>query len=127
ELGVAGPLRRHVGLGEDRLHGALRHARLAVDAVHRVDVQHHVVHPEALHGADDRAVGVLAVIARLTNSVSHDATVPFLPLGSSSAKAAPEPLALMCLDGTRFAKSPDAIRGRPVRGSRARDDVWCYG
>src|SRR5262245_54045474 len=35
QRGEAGPLGRHVGLGEDRLYGALRHARLAVDAVRR--------------------------------------------------------------------------------------------
>ena len=69
---VARPLRRHVGLGEDRLDRAFRHARLAVDAVDRVDVQHHVVLVEALDRADGHAIGVLAVVARFANGVRHD-------------------------------------------------------
>src|SRR5262249_26692933 len=50
---------------------ALRHACLAVDAVLRVDVQHLLILPEALDRADGHAIGVLAVVARLANDVSH--------------------------------------------------------
>src|SRR4029450_13384446 len=57
--GPVGPLAGHVGLGEDGLDRALRHARLAVDAVGRVDVQHLLVLVETLHRADGYAVGVL--------------------------------------------------------------------
>src|SRR5207302_2044042 len=71
ERGEAGPLRRDVGLGEDRLDGTLRHTRLTVDAVLRIDVQHHVILPEALDRADRHAVSVLAVVARLANSMRH--------------------------------------------------------
>src|SRR5256885_2052344 len=49
QLDVARPLSRGVGLGEDRLDRALGDARLAVDAVVRVDVEHLLVHVEALH------------------------------------------------------------------------------
>src|SRR5262249_29959256 len=67
----AGPLGRHVGLGEDGLDGALRHARLAVDAVGRVDVEHLLVLVEALDRANGNAIGVLAVVAGLANGVGH--------------------------------------------------------
>src|SRR5262249_40413627 len=75
EGGEAGPLGRHVGLGEDGLDGALRHARLAVDAVGRVDVEHLLVLVEALHRADRDAVGVLAVVAGLADGVGHRTVV----------------------------------------------------
>src|SRR5690349_19247292 len=67
----AGPLGRDVRFGKDRLDGALRHARLAVDAVDRIDPQHHVVLVEALDGTDDTAVRVLAVVARLAYHMGH--------------------------------------------------------
>jgi len=43
----------------------------AVDAVHGIDVEHHVVLVEALDRTDHAAVGVLAIEARLANGVSH--------------------------------------------------------
>src|SRR5829696_4081578 len=72
QLHVAGPLGRGVGLGEDGLDRALGDARLAVDAVVRVDVQHHLVLVEALHRTDDTAVGVLAVVTGGGDDVSHE-------------------------------------------------------
>ena len=68
---VMRPLRRHVGFRKDRLHRALRHARLAVDAVLRIDVQHHIVLIEALDRADGHAIGVLAIVTRFANSMRH--------------------------------------------------------
>src|SRR5262245_41342225 len=65
------PLRRHVGFREDRLHRAFRHTRFAVDAVHRINIEHHVVLIEAFHRAHGHAVGVFAVVARFANSVRH--------------------------------------------------------
>src|SRR5262249_59175726 len=70
-LRPVGPLGRHIGLDEDRFDGALRHARLAIDAIYRVDVQHHVILIKALDRTDDTAVGVLTVIARFANDVRH--------------------------------------------------------
>ena len=65
------PLGGNIGLGEDRFDGTLRHARFTVNAVDRVDIQHHVILPEAFDRADDAAIGVLAIVARLADSVSH--------------------------------------------------------
>ena len=65
------PLRRDIGLGIDRLDGAFRNTRLTIDAVDRVDVEHRLVLVETLYGADDYAIGVLAIVARLANGVSH--------------------------------------------------------
>src|SRR5262245_33934094 len=76
ELDVARPLGRGVRLGVDGLDRALRDARLAVDAVLRVDVEHHLVLVEALYRADDAAVGVLTVVARRGDDVSHDRLTP---------------------------------------------------
>src|SRR5688572_2962526 len=84
-LGDHGTLRRHFGieggevlpllgqvvLVEDRLDRALRYASLAVDAFIRMDVEHLLALIEALHGADDHAVGVFAREARFGNNVSH--------------------------------------------------------
>src|SRR4030095_16615423 len=72
ELDVARPLCRRVRLREDRLDRALRDARLAVDAVFRVDVEHHLVLVEALYRADDATVGVLAVVTGRGDDVGHD-------------------------------------------------------
>src|SRR5262249_5597013 len=71
------PLRRHIGLGEDRFDRTLRNACLAVDAIIRIDVKHHVVLVETLHRADCDTIGILAVMTRLANSVSHRLTGPF--------------------------------------------------
>jgi hypothetical protein len=61
----------HVVLGEDGLHRAFRHAQGAVDALVGVDHQHVRPLPEAVHGADIHAVGVLALDAALGDDVSH--------------------------------------------------------
>ena len=47
--------------------------RFAVDAVVRVDVEHRVVLVEALHRADDAAVGVFALVAAFGDDVRHSA------------------------------------------------------
>src|SRR5262245_55031145 len=73
------PPGRHVALEEDGPDGALRHAGAAVDAVLRVDVQHPLVLVEALHRTDGHAVGVLAVVARLGDDVTHVAPFRFAP------------------------------------------------
>src|SRR6516162_10117342 len=70
--GVVGPLTGDVGLGEDRFHGTFGHTRLAVYAIVRIDIEHHVVLVEALHRTNRHAIGVLAVVARLANCVSHE-------------------------------------------------------
>ena len=63
ESDVVLPLRRNGAVVEDRLDRALRDARLAVDAVVRVDVEHLLPFVEAIAGADRDAVGVLATDA----------------------------------------------------------------
>ena len=71
EFGVARPLRGHVGFAEDRLDGALGHARFAVDAVVRVDVQHHFVLVETFDRTDDAAIGVFTIVAVRRHNMSH--------------------------------------------------------
>src|SRR5262249_35429663 len=66
---VVRPLGRHIGFGEDRLDRALGHARLAVDAIIRIDPKHHVVLVEALHRANRDAIGILAVVTWFANCV----------------------------------------------------------
>src|SRR5262245_29777188 len=71
ELHELRPPRRHVGVVEDRLDRAFGYARFAVDAIVGVDIQHHVVLIEAVARANDDAVGVLAILARLANDKCH--------------------------------------------------------
>src|ERR1051325_1178361 len=68
ERDVRRPFARHIGIGEDRLHGAFRDARLAIDAVARIDAEHRTVLVEALARADHDAIGVLAIEARFANN-----------------------------------------------------------
>jgi hypothetical protein len=56
---------------EDGLDRALGNASLTVDALIRMDIEHLLAFVEALYGADDNTVGVLAGEARLRNYVSH--------------------------------------------------------
>src|SRR5581483_9878350 len=71
ELSVLGPLSRDIGFGEDGFYRTLGHACLAIDAIHGVDVEHHVVLIEALDRADDDAIGVLAIVTGFATGVSH--------------------------------------------------------
>ena len=71
QLNVARPLAGDVVCRVNRFDGAFGHARFAVDAIVRVDVQHHVVLVEALDGANDAAVRVLAIVATFRHDVSH--------------------------------------------------------
>src|SRR5581483_9264349 len=74
ELNETGPLLGNFLIEEDRLHGALGHARPAVDAVGRIDVELLLVAEEALHRTDHDAVRVLAAAARLGHDVGHRRT-----------------------------------------------------
>ena len=56
---------------EDGFDGAFWNAGFAVNALFRMDVEHRLAFVEALDGADDNAVGVLAVEAGFGNDVSH--------------------------------------------------------
>src|SRR5262249_39860312 len=71
ELSKLRPLARHIRVVENRLHGTLRHTRLAIDTLLWIDIELHVVLVKAVAGADDHAVRVLAVAARLTNNIGH--------------------------------------------------------
>src|SRR5262245_8135939 len=73
----AGPLGGNVRFDEDGFDRAFRDASFAVDAVDRVDIKHLFVLIEALYRANDHAVGVFAIVARLANGVSHWETDPF--------------------------------------------------
>src|SRR5262249_3076106 len=66
------PLRRDGIFVEDGPDGALGGARLAVDAMVRVDVEHLPPLVEAVARADRDAVGVLAADARLGNDERHE-------------------------------------------------------
>jgi hypothetical protein len=66
------PRIRNCGVRKDRFHGAFRSTAVAVDAVLRGNVELHVVSVEAFAWADDNAIGVLAVVARLANNKGHE-------------------------------------------------------
>src|SRR5688572_29430420 len=69
QCGESFPLLGDVVFLEDRLDRALGNARFAVDALVRVNVQHLLTLVEALHGANDDAIGVLAAEAWFANYV----------------------------------------------------------
>jgi hypothetical protein len=56
---------------KDRLDRALRYARVAVDAVNRVDVELVLVLVKTITWTDDDAIGVFAIVARLTDDEGH--------------------------------------------------------
>src|SRR5262245_17053769 len=72
ELDELSPRAGDGGLVKDCLHGALRYAALAINAFHRVDVQHRPVLVEALARADNHAVCVFAVLAGFANDIRHE-------------------------------------------------------
>jgi hypothetical protein len=71
EFDVALPLIGNVVFMEDCFDGAFGNARFAIDTLFGMDVEHLVALVEALHGANDNAIGVFASRARLGNDVSH--------------------------------------------------------
>jgi hypothetical protein len=83
-LGVDGlerlPLGGDVVFGEDRVHGAHRHARIAVNAFVGLDIEH----PRPLVYAVDRTLAharlVLHVDARLCDHIGHIFSIPTTPL-----------------------------------------------
>jgi len=72
ELNELRPLARDACFREDGLNRAFRNARVAVNAVFRVDVKLVVVLVKAIARANDHAVRILAVPTGLTNDKSHD-------------------------------------------------------
>src|SRR5262249_16429535 len=72
ELDVLRPRLRHIPFVEDRLDGTFRDARLAIDTLYRIDVEHLLVLIEAFHWAYGYAIGVLAIAARLANDEGHE-------------------------------------------------------
>src|SRR5688572_14709982 len=52
ELNEALPLLGYIPFGEDRLHGAFDSARIAIDAIVRVDIQHLITFVKALARAN---------------------------------------------------------------------------
>src|SRR5262249_32124808 len=107
---------------------ALRDARLAIDAVHRVDVQHHVVLIKALHRADDTAIGVLAIVTRFADSVSHKekflSSKPSGATGLGSTSRAPAHRSGVVL---RFSFARFARLDRRSRAIRCRDSKLQWG
>src|SRR5260370_31301829 len=69
------PLGRDIGLRVNGLHRALWHTGFTIDAVDGIDVEHRIILVKTLHGTDDNAIGVLAIVARLANGVSHTRSV----------------------------------------------------
>src|SRR3954470_8185660 len=65
------PLLRQRVLGEDRLYGALRLARTAVDAFLRIDDEQALRLVNAVDGADVHARAILDVDARFRDDVRH--------------------------------------------------------
>jgi hypothetical protein len=72
ELNELDPRAGNLGFMEDGFHRAFRDARLAVDAMLWIDVELGAILVKALARADDHAVGVLAVLARLANDIGHE-------------------------------------------------------
>ena len=77
QLRESGPFFGQVIFMEDRLDGAFRNTRFAVNALVRMDVEHLFTFVEALYGANNDAIGVLAREARLCNYVSHGSDLQF--------------------------------------------------
>jgi hypothetical protein len=71
QSGEVFPFLRKVVLVENRFDRALRNTGLAVDALIRMDIEHLCAFIEAIDRADNDAIGVLAVEARLGDNVSH--------------------------------------------------------
>src|SRR5215471_8853351 len=71
DLGVLLPLGRQLIVDEDRLDGAHRLARAAVDALIRMDVEHRLALVDAVHGADFHAGLVLDIDAGFRDHVRH--------------------------------------------------------
>jgi hypothetical protein len=57
---------------ENRFDRAFGHARLAINALIRMDVKNLVAFIEAFHRANHYAIGVLAAKARFANDVRHE-------------------------------------------------------
>src|SRR5262245_20094772 len=104
---IALPLRGHIRLRENRLDRAFRHACLAVDAVARIDVKHHVVLIEAFHRTYGHAVGVLTIVARFANSVRHWFNPTRWEMPDTTAGASD----FICMGRKSGAKCPVAARG----------------
>jgi hypothetical protein len=83
-------LRRDVGFGINCLNRALRNTCFTIDTIDRVDVKHRLILVETLHRADDNTIGVLAIMARLANGVSHARSILSPMRRKKPAKADPE-------------------------------------
>jgi hypothetical protein len=68
---VLPPLPRDVVFVKNCLDGAFRHARVTVNALNGIDVQHLLPFVKAIARADDDAIGVLAAGARLGHNIGH--------------------------------------------------------
>ena len=71
QRGVVGPLRRQVIFVENRSNRTFGNTRFAVDAFLRMDKQDSFTFVEAFNRANNNAVRVFAVEARLSNNMSH--------------------------------------------------------
>ena len=72
ELREGLPLFGHVVFVENGFNGTLGHARFAIDAFIRVDVENLLAFVEAFHRAHHHAIGVFAAKARFANDVRHE-------------------------------------------------------
>lgn len=121
--GPFGPLRWDIGLGENRFHRAFRDTCLAVNAIDRIDIQHFVVLVEALHRANDAAIGVLAVETGFANRVSH--VQSFLSTDQRPGRNGWEtPMVPRCPDSGSLFSHASAKRSRPRRGKVYNSKLW---
>jgi hypothetical protein len=71
ELNKLRPPARDIRLLKNRLHRAFRHTGIAIDAFIGINIELHIVLVKAVARADHYAIGVLAIMARFTNDISH--------------------------------------------------------
>lgn len=72
QLRVRLPLVRQIIFMKDRLDRTLWHTSFTIDALFRMDVEHLFAFIEALHRANDNAIGIPAAVTRFGDNVGHE-------------------------------------------------------
>jgi hypothetical protein len=85
ELDKPLPLLRYIVFVENRLDGALRNARFAINAFFRMDVEYFLTFVETFHGADNDAIRVFTSETWFANNMGHGQVLLF------DATVLPEP------------------------------------
>src|SRR4029434_364163 len=97
---------------ENRLHRALRHTGLTVDALVGMNVENLLPFIEALDRAHYHAISVLAAEARLTNYVSHTEISPELKIGVARQIARCSQVPAASVSNPRSRPSPQSPRAQ---------------